>query len=66
MRELSSDDFLQLGLNLLNQGIKSDAVARERFQAIYGTEPIAVADFWLWLMNSQWREKNSIKPTHFL
>lgn len=66
MLEFSSEGFLQLGLNLVNQGVKSDAVARERFQAIYGTEAVVVADVWLKLMNSEWREKNSIKPTHLL
>jgi hypothetical protein len=63
MLEFSLDDFLQLGFNFVNQGIKSDAVAQERFQAIYGTE-VVVADVWLRLMNSQWIEKSSIKPTH--
>jgi hypothetical protein len=66
MLEFSSDDFLQLGLNLVNQGIASDAVDRKRFEAMYGTEAVVVADVWLRLMNSQWGEKNSIRPTHLL
>jgi hypothetical protein len=66
MMEYTADDFLQLGLSMINKVIKSDAVARERFQANYGTEAVVVADIWLRLMNSQWREKNSMKPTHLL
>ena len=66
MIEFSADDFLQLGLNIINRSIKSNVVARERFQANYGTEAVVVADVWLRLMNSNWRETTCIKPTHLL
>jgi alpha-glucuronidase len=66
MVEFTADDFLKFGFNVINRSIKSDAVAREWFQAIYGTEAVVVADVWFRLMNSQWREKDSMKPTHLL
>jgi hypothetical protein len=66
MVDFTAEDFLKLGLHIVNRGIKSDAVARERFQANYGTEAVVVADVWLRLMNSQWSEKCSMKPVHLL
>jgi hypothetical protein len=58
MVEFTADDFLKLGLHVINQTIKSSTVAG--FQANYGTEAVAVADVWCRLMSSQWKEKNSL------
>jgi hypothetical protein len=51
---------------MISQTIKSSTVARERFQANYGTEAVVAADVWLRLMSSRLREKNSLKPNHLL
>jgi hypothetical protein len=61
MVEFTADDFLKLGLHMMNQTIKSSTVSREWFQANYGTEAVVVADVWFRLMSSRWREKNSLE-----
>jgi hypothetical protein len=47
MMKFTADVFLQLGLSMINEGIKSDAVSRERFHAHYVTEAVVIADVWL-------------------
>jgi hypothetical protein len=66
MINLTGEDFLNMGLTIVNRKVKSKRVARERFQAHFGTEAVVVADLWLRLQPTSLVTDNNCKPTHLL
>ncbi|KAG7361130.1 hypothetical protein IV203_036230 [Nitzschia inconspicua] len=64
---LTAREFLYLGLDLTNKTVKSESLARDRFMAHYGTEPIVVAVMWEMLIDDGWtKKKRGCKPKHLL
>lgn len=63
---LTGEDFLSLGLTMVNRTAKSERVARERFQAHFGTEAVVVADLWRRLGPTSLVTDYKCKPTHLL
>jgi hypothetical protein len=61
-------DFLRLGLFVVGRKVlKSDKLARDRFQSSFGTQPVVVADLWHRLMDcGRRRNRHKCRPKHLL
>jgi hypothetical protein len=66
MMNLIGEDYHFMRLALVNRTSKSERVARERFQANFGTEPVFVADLWSRLQLTSLVTDYNCKPPHLL